>query len=171
MAEGPKEEIDPLRKGFGLRLQAARKGAKRRDGGTGYTQEEVAAMFDVNKATVSAWETGRGAPDAYVLRSLAKLYNVSSDALLWEDSLSPEAMEIAAEFDHLDDTTRRAWRLVWLGFVARAAEGGELLPPAPRDIPDAQDREKPAREVTTPRRPPTVESPTVTVRHGAKRKS
>lgn len=162
MGDTGKEEIDQLRLGFGQRLQAARKHAKRPDGLTGYTQEEVASRFGVNKATVSAWETGRGAPDAFVLRALARMYGVSSDALLWEDSLSPEAMEIAAEFDHLGDDQRRAWRLVWLGYVARTAEGGELLPSAPRDFPDDDSRPNTEKSVSTPQRPSTVHSTAVT---------
>lgn len=147
MADEGKErdEIDPVRRGFGMRLQAARKNARRSDGGVGFTQDEVAARFDVTKGTVSAWETGRGAPDAYVLRSLAKLYGVSADALLWEDSLSPDAMKIAAEFDHLPQAARDRWKILWLGFVARGAEGGEQLPPAPAPAPDPAD-EKAERE-------------------------
>lgn len=166
-----KKEIDPERRGFGQRLQAARKHAKRQDGGTGYTQDEIAARFGVKKATVSAWETGRGAPDAYILRALAKLYGVSSDALLWEDSLSPEAMAIAAEFDHLGERQRGAWRLAWLGFVAGTAAGGENLPAAPKDLPEPESQPNADESLNPKRRPSTVESTKPPARQSASRKS
>lgn len=113
------QDIDPIRKGLGLRLASARKGK-------GMTQDRVAERFQVNKATVSAWETGRGVPDALTLRSLAKLYDTSADALLWEDSLSPEAMRFAAEFDNLTDKQQRTFRTVWMAFVADSASDGDV---------------------------------------------
>jgi transcriptional regulator with XRE-family HTH domain len=80
------------------------------------TQQQVGAHFDVDKGTVSAWETGRGLPDALMLRRLAKLYDVSSDALLWEDSLSPDAMKFAAQFDALSEKQRRHFKVMWLAY-------------------------------------------------------
>lgn len=65
------------RKRFGARLQAAREAAR-------LTQLQVASRFGVGKGTVSAWETGRGVPDAFVLRGLARLYGVSADSLLFD---------------------------------------------------------------------------------------
>lgn len=117
MAE--KQEIDPIRRGLGLRLASARKDKK-------LTQDYVAEQFSLNKATVSAWETGRGVPDALTLRSLAKLYDTSADALLWEDSLTPEAMRIAAEFDSLTDKQQRTFRTVFMAYVRDSAGDGEV---------------------------------------------
>lgn len=108
------DTIDPVRKGFGMRLMAARKRK-------GLTQQDVADVFGVKKGTVSAWENGRGDPGVIALRKLAKLYDVSADALLWEDSLSPEAMQVAAQFDHLTETQQRAFRVAWTAFVQTAA--------------------------------------------------
>lgn len=117
-------EIGEDRIGVGLRLKAARTGC-------GLTQADVAARFGLNKATVSAWETGRGSPDAITLRALAKLYNVSADAILWENSLSPAAMKIASEYDHLTERQQRTWQALWLAYISATAAGGELLPAAP----------------------------------------
>lgn len=105
---------DRTREGFGLRLKAAREARE-------LTQQQVADKFDVKKATVSAWETGVGVPDALRLRQLAKLYGVSADALLWEDSLSNEAMQVAADFDSLNEAQRKTFRAVWMAFVQNAA--------------------------------------------------
>lgn len=114
-----KKVIDPVRVGFGMRLRSAREGAAK-------TQEDVAARFGVTDKTVSAWETGRGMPDALRLRDLAKFYGVSADSLLWEDSLSPDAMKFAAEFDNLTDQQQRTFRTVWTAFVTSAASDEEV---------------------------------------------
>jgi len=120
--------VDRVRQGFGLRLKAARE-AK------GLTQQQVADKFDVKKATVSAWETGVGVPDALRLRQLAKMYGVSADALLWENALSHEAMQMAAQFDALNEKQRKTLTAVWLAFVEDAISDGEvqkyIKPPTP----------------------------------------
>lgn len=65
-----------LRQVIGLRLQKAREN-------TGLSQPDVAQRFGIKSyKTVSAWETGRGDPGIYRLRSLAKLYDVGADDLL-----------------------------------------------------------------------------------------
>lgn len=110
--------IDPIRVGFGMRLAAAR--------GLKPTQQEVADRLGVTKGTVSAWEKGRGLPDALRLRQLAKLYGVSADSLLWEDSLSPEAMQFAADFDHLTEAQRRTFKAVWTAFIAQAIQDTDV---------------------------------------------
>lgn len=85
------------------------------------TQEQVAARFGVNKATVSAWETGRGDPGVYRLRELAHLYGWPADSLLWEDSLSPDAMKIAVEFDALTEKQKSTLRALWLAYVTESS--------------------------------------------------
>lgn len=124
-----KEPMDPVRLGIAQRLKAARV-AK------GLTQQEVATKFDVKKATVSAWETGAGAPDALRLRSLARLYDVSADALLWDDSLTPEAMRFAAQFDALTDQQRRTFKVMWMAYFedALSDEGVESQMPVTRRV-------------------------------------
>lgn len=112
-------EIDPVRRGLGLRLASARKDKK-------LTQDDVALKFSLNKATVSAWETGRGVPDALTLRALAKLYDTSADALLWEDSLSPDAMKFAAEFDSLNEAQKRTLHAMWMAYIRESATDGEV---------------------------------------------
>lgn len=109
----PKPPVDPIRLGIAQRLKSARL-AK------GLTQQEVADKFEVNKATVSAWETGAGAPDAVRLRSLARLYDVSADAILWDDSLTPEAMKFAAQFDALTEKQRRSFKVMWMAYFEDA---------------------------------------------------
>ena len=117
MADKP--EIDPVRRGLGMRLASARQNK-------GFTQQDIAARFSLNKATVSAWETGRGIPDALTLRDLAKLYDVSADGLLWEDSLSPEAMKFAAAFDGLNEQQKRTLNAIWMAYIQESASDAQV---------------------------------------------
>lgn len=105
---------DPIRVAFGQRLAAARN-LKR------YTQEDIAQKFDVKKGTVSAWEKGRGDPGVFRLRALAKLYEVSADALLWDSAPSIEAMQMAAQFDGLTPQQQSTLKAVWMAYVDNAA--------------------------------------------------
>lgn len=121
---------DPVRLGVGLRLRAARENK-------GLTQTQVADRFGVTKATVSAWETGRGDPGIYKLRELSKLYEVATDAILWEDSLTPDAMKLAAEFDSLRPDQQATLRAVWLAFISQTSSDEHVakhLPPAPSKL-------------------------------------
>jgi len=105
---------DPERKSFGMRLKAAREAR-------GLTQQQVADLFGVKKGTVSAWEMGGGIPDALRLRRLARVYNVSADALLWENALTNESMQFAATFDSLTERQKSTLKTVMMAFVQEAA--------------------------------------------------
>lgn len=112
-------DIDPIRRGVGQRLAVVRELRE-------LSQKEVASRFGINKATVSAWESGRGDPGIYRLRELAKLYEVSAESILWENALSNEAMQIAAEFDALKPSQQSMLRAVWLAFVQQATSDDEV---------------------------------------------
>lgn len=47
-----------------------------------YTQESLAKNLNISPQAVSKWETGNGLPEASLLITLAKLYNISIDKLL-----------------------------------------------------------------------------------------
>lgn len=111
--------IDPIRRGVGMRLASARENKK-------LTQDDIAKRFSINKATVSAWETGRGDPGVFRLRELAKLYDVSTDALLWEDSLSPDAMKVAVQFDSLNEKQRRTFYAMWMAYIQESATDAQV---------------------------------------------
>lgn len=111
-----------------MRLKVAREAS-------GRTQQHVADYFGVKKGTVSAWETGKGMPDAARLRALAKLYKMSSDAILFEDSLTSEAMQIGAQFDNLSDQQQKMFRALWLAYFEQATSDEEVskrMPPVPK---------------------------------------
>lgn len=111
--------IDPIRRGVGMRLASARAGKK-------LTQDDVAIRFSVNKATVSAWETGRGDPGIYRLRELSKLYDIPTDAVLWEDSLTPEAMKVAVQFDSLNEKQKRTFYAMWMAYVQETVSDAQV---------------------------------------------
>lgn len=121
-----KDDISNERVGFGMRLKAARENVN-------LTQDDVAKRFDMNKATVSAWETGRGDPGVFRLRELSKLYKTSSESLLWENAPSNDAMQIAAAFDGLDERKQKTFRTLWMAFLqdAMADDRVSHIPPAP----------------------------------------
>lgn len=140
---------DPIRLGLGMRLKAAREHKS-------LTQDDIAKRFSLNKATVSAWETGRGDPGVYRLRELAKLYDVSADALLWEDSLSTDAMKLAAEFDGLSEKQKSTLRALWMAYVQESGTDADVEDRMPitkghknADMPGAASQKDDRRAVQT----------------------
>ena len=120
------------RKALGKRLAAAR-------GLAGYTMEAAAKAltelgYPISKQGVGAWEAGRNIPDAFWLRRLAKLYRTTVDSLVWDDALTIEAVQFAAQFDALNDKQQRAFRAMWLAYFEQAKTDEEVeehYPPAP----------------------------------------
>lgn len=127
------EEIDSEKREIGLNLKGARKNA-------GMTLVQVGKKFGVSKQVVSAWELGRGDPGLVRLRRLAKLYNVSADALLWANAPSLEAMQIAAQYDALNEDQKKRLRAVWMAFVDLVAsnETVENRMPITKRLPEPQ---------------------------------
>ena len=120
--------VDKERADFGRRLKLAREKAE-------MTQTEVGAKFEIGKGTVSAWETGGGLPDAMRLRSLAKMYKVTSDSLLFGGSPpSDEAMQFALQFDALRDDQKRTLRAIWTAFV-QDGNPATAIGPLPKSTP------------------------------------
>jgi len=106
------------------------------------TQQQVADRMAVTKATVSAWETGRNMPDPFALRHLAKMYEVSVDALLWDDSLSPDAMKFAAQYDNLSGRSRSIFEAMWLAYFEHATSDEDVSKSIPA-LPATARRKEP----------------------------
>jgi transcriptional regulator with XRE-family HTH domain len=126
---------------LGTRLKGARVQA-------GHTLESAAQALTnqghkIGKAGVGHWETGTNLPDALMLRRLAKLYDTTPDALLWENAVSMAAMKFAAKYDALTEEQKRTLDFVWMSFVESGAPGGEALPPAPSPDPMPESLPKP----------------------------
>ena len=49
---------------------------------SGLTQLDIAKKLNYSDKAVSKWERGEAVPDAYVLKQLATIYNVSVDELI-----------------------------------------------------------------------------------------
>ena len=59
----------------------------------GYSQEQLADELGVSRQAVSKWERGEASPDTDNLIALARLYNISVDNLLFENSAEPPVAE------------------------------------------------------------------------------
>lgn len=85
----------------------------------GFSQEELASKLGISRQAVSKWERAESSPDTDNLIALARLYNVSLDALL-ESSIESiadeqfararETMAQASEFEERPIKSR-AWNL------------------------------------------------------------
>ncbi|EJF33635.1 hypothetical protein JC2156_09980 [Weissella koreensis KCTC 3621] len=70
-----------LPKSFNEQLKTFRTKAK-------LSQNEIAHILHVSRQSVSSWETGRNTPDIETIKSLADIYNVSIDELVFDHKQS-----------------------------------------------------------------------------------
>lgn len=80
----------------------------------GIAQKELAARLEISPATLSGYESGTHDPKPDMLYRIARICNVTVDALLGAadeaESLSGEAMQLARDFSALGSWGRRAVR-------------------------------------------------------------
>lgn len=115
------QQEDSLRAVLGRNLRDARLNKE-------MTQQDVADRFGVNKGTVSAWEKGRGDPGAVRLRSLCRLYGIPMDSAFSDKVLSPASVEIATQFEGLNERQRATVLGLWSAYTK-----GEQLPQPPQE--------------------------------------
>jgi len=106
------------RKAIGKHLSAARNLA-------GYTIASAAAKmtsmgYPLTKGALGHWETGRNVPDAIWLSRLARLYETTMDALVYDESVTMDAMRMAAQFDSLTEHQKKTLRTIWMAFISEA---------------------------------------------------
>ncbi len=79
---------------------------------SGYSQNEVAESLNISRQAVSKWENGWTCPDIDNLILLSKLYKVSTDELLMEDSevMESNLMKHSKSPSRAGETSRRKWR-------------------------------------------------------------
>lgn len=51
----------------------------------GFTQQQIAAVLNVDRSTYTYYETGKTTPDIHTVKILAELFNVSVDTLLSDE--------------------------------------------------------------------------------------
>lgn len=82
----------------------------------GLTQLQVANALDRPQNTISAWEMGRAQPDANTLFELFQVLGRSVDEAFGfakdTPSLSAEALQIAQDYDNLDEEMKDATRFI-----------------------------------------------------------
>lgn len=111
---------EELRKALGKRLSAARNLKDYTIDGAAKKLTEMG--YPLTKAALGHWETGRNVPDAIWLSRLAKLYNTTLDALVWDDSISIEAIQWAAQYDGLNEKQKKQFHVVWLAFTSQVID-------------------------------------------------
>lgn len=90
----------------------------------GLTQLELAEKLNYSDKAVSKWERGETVPDAYVLKQLAEIYNISVDEFLSkkeEKQKMPFSIKRAFKNKHFIITSLSAglvWLIACIGFVA-----------------------------------------------------
>jgi transcriptional regulator with XRE-family HTH domain len=125
---------DPDRDALARAMRKARDDA-------GLTQQQVADRFSLSKGTVSAWEKGRGIPDALMLVNLTRMYGCSADALLgagapvhWpfsDDLLEAVSSLEGADLAALEAVMRAHLRMAPDGVVMPSTPPARALPSRP----------------------------------------
>lgn len=67
----------------------------------GYTQAELAEKINYSDKSISKWESAGGVPDVYILMQLAKLYKVTLDDLVGEETKLPAQKKSSTAGLHL----------------------------------------------------------------------
>jgi len=97
---------------FGQKLKIARKNKK-------YTQKELAEAIGAKHNSISNWENDQNKPDPDTIELICSVLDISANYLLGtsdpQTQLSPEAIEIAREYDKAELTKQNIVRLT-LGF-------------------------------------------------------
>lgn len=82
----------------------------------GITQQQLASYIKVAKSTVAGYETNQRSPDAVKIGMIAQMLGISGDYLIGVNhqaqSLSPVALELAHQYDMLDERGQEFIKLV-----------------------------------------------------------
>lgn len=95
---------------------------------SGYTQTFISEKLEVNKATLSSYESGRRKPDYETLTKLADIYEVSIDYLLGRsihhkltardtEEMTKEAKEWMRMFNELPEESRELFKAAIQGVI------------------------------------------------------
>ena len=84
----------------------------------GWSQDQLAAKLKTTAPNVSRWENNHSLPSAETLKELGKVFAVSIDYLLYDETplkplvgfKDPELLEQFNQIDQLDDTARAAMK-------------------------------------------------------------
>lgn len=95
----------------------------------GITQQQLASYIGVAKSTVAGYETNQRSPDLSKISTIAKILDVSSDYLIGvnhlSQSLSPVSLELARQYDALDERSQAFIRLVMEHELLRVSSSQE----------------------------------------------
>ena len=63
----------------------------------GWSQEKLAEQINVSRQSISKWESGQALPELEKVVELSKIFQVTTDYLLLEDSNKPEIKPVLSE--------------------------------------------------------------------------
>ena len=63
----------------------------------GWSQEKLAEQINVSRQSISKWESGQALPELEKIVELSKIFQVTTDYLLLEDSDKPEIKPVLSE--------------------------------------------------------------------------
>lgn len=82
--------------------------------------------YHLTKGALGHWETGRNVPDATWLGRLAKLYSTTLDSLVWDDSITIEAIQLAAQFDGLTERQKGTLKALWMAYITESTDDASV---------------------------------------------
>lgn len=98
----------------------------------GLTQEELATLLDIKKASVSAWENGKSAPKLENMDALRSLYKVPVDEIIYGYASAPKIANIC------DTVPVILWKDVALGKYYNLKDSGVVKGRVPIAVPHSE---------------------------------
>ena len=83
----------------------------------GYTQLEIAEKFNYSDKSISKWERGDGAPDVFVLKSLADLYGITIDDFFNEEKKRTKTSSVRRHWYITGLSVSLVWLVAATGFT------------------------------------------------------
>ncbi len=68
---------------------------------SGYTQNQIAKILNIDRSTYSYYELGKTTPDVSALVTLAKVFNISISELLADESTPPHVADSGSKLDYI----------------------------------------------------------------------
>lgn len=94
----------------------------------GYTQLEIAEKFNYSDKSISKWERGDGAPDVFVLKSLADLYGITIDDFFNEEKKRTKTSSVRRHWYITGLSVSLVWLVAATGFTVCMIASPETFP-------------------------------------------
>lgn len=115
---------------------------------SGYTQNQIARILNIDRSTYSYYEIGKTTPDVSSLMVLAKVFNIPINELLEDESSSPSVADSGPKYDyvhgkknssHIYELTSQEKELVGLFRVCADGQKTEVLSQLKKNLKPSND--------------------------------